>query len=206
MVRFTLCLLVCTLFGACGGGGGGDGGIEVTLPSIAALDGIVESGGTVYEQDAYGIALGDGGPGNGWRGFVTFDLGPVPAGATVLAATLRLRQFGVYGTPYTKLGGAVLVDHIDVGTVLDAGDYASPAYTSDIGTLSTNGALEVKSLAVGPAVQADLDAARTRTAFRLRFPIESDVDAGYDYVNFNEQEDPDGSGVTPVLVVRYRLP
>jgi hypothetical protein len=206
MVRFTLCLLVCAFLGACGGGGGGGADLEVTLPSIAALDGIVESDGTVYEEDSYGIALGDGSPGDGWRGFVTFDLGPVPAGADVLEATLRILQFGVEGTPYADLGGAVLVDHVDVGATLDGGDYDRLAIAENIGTLSTDATLEVKSLAVTSAVRADLAAARTRSGFRLRFPVESDVDPGGDYVNFNEQEDPDGSGVTPVLVVRYRLP
>lgn len=207
MLRFTACTFACAVFCACGGGGGDDGGgILVTIPSIATLDGIVESDGTVYEQDAYGVALGDGSPGDGWRGIVTFDLGPIPAGATVQEATLRLLQFGVQGTPYAKLGGAVLVDHIDVGATLDAGDYDSAAYSADIGTLSSNPTLEVKSLGVDAAVQADVDATRTRSAFRLRFAVESDGAPGADYVNFNEQEDPDGSGVTPTLVVRYTTP
>jgi len=198
-------LMFVLLTSACGGGGdGGPATLDLHLPAEALLDGIVEGGGTVYVDDAFGIAVGHSGP-TGWRGFVTFDLGSVPAGITVTSATLSIRQRSVTGTPFATLGGAVVVDHVIVGSTLDAGDYATPSLAQDVGTLSTSTEAGVRTLPVGQQVEADLLAMRPRTSFRLRFPVEF-VATGTDYVLFNAQEDDDGSGIKPVLQITSVAP
>jgi len=200
------CLLAAVLLAACGGGGGSAPTYELTFGSVAGLDGIVEADGTVYEDDAYGISCGQIDLNVGVRGFVVFDITGLPVDATIVAATLTLRQFQISGSPYAKLGGAIVLDRIDIGAVLDAGDYSSVAYESGFGTLSTSEALGTRSLEVGPQVQADRTAGHDLSSYRLRFVIEADGTVSADYANFNSQENPDGSGVTPTLTVYYTLP
>jgi hypothetical protein len=195
-------LLGCELSTDDGGTGGGPNDTTVNLSSAAALDGFAGGNGS-FGTSGGGIALtGDvsGVAGSGFRQFFSFDISQIPAGSTIVQATLRLYQVNVTGTPYTELGN-VVIDHLDYGASLDGTDYAAPALTSNAGTLSNNATLEYKQVGVAAAVQADLAAARTRSQFRTRFSTaDFSNDGTSDYVQFADEDSPTNR---PVLVVVY---
>ena len=178
----------------------------LTLSSTASLDGWIQSNGTVV-ADGGGPLVGDfelQKPGVGYRQFYSFDLSTLPAGATIVSATLRLYQVSAVGAPFTLLGN-VLVDHVNVGTSLDAADYNAVALTSNLGILSNAGTAGYKTLNVLVAVQADRAANRTRAQFRLRMSLlDSNNDGKNDYVTFTDFEDSCCAvNQPPQLVIEY---
>jgi hypothetical protein len=72
-----------------------------------------------------GAVVGDDAGNGQLKGFLTFDLSGIPAGATINAATLNLGSFHKEGTPLEDLGAltAYLVNYGD----LDGGDWDLPA-------------------------------------------------------------------------------
>ena len=212
-------LLALLTLTACGGGGGGGDGIRrdlyfpaetAVLESDPNLDGVVDYGG-YYEPRAEGWAAHTGDleetirPGYDSRQLYAFFLGPVPVGARVFRAELRLYQVEVEGNPYRK-NGNVVVDHVDYVADPGLASYDHQDLERRIGTLSTNAFLEVKTLDVTDAVRADVEARRTWAQFRLRFwkevhhPI---LDLVNDYVCFTDAEGLAG-GPRPELVVTYQ--
>lgn len=163
----------------------------IVLGSTASLDGHVLSDGTALTAG--------GGPRTGdldsflvstsARQFYSFALDNIPAGVSVVNASLRLYQAQVTGQPYSDLG-SVAVDHINYGASLTSNDYLGGTLASNIGTLSTTTATEYKVMDVSSRVSADLTAARVRSQYRLRFrPLESNTDGSDDYVQFTDAED-----------------
>lgn len=193
--------LLSLLAGGCGGGGGGgSGALLVDLP--AAVDGVVD--GTGFVETTGAMNLGDSSVNVGIHGYLRFDLSAVPAGATILSATLITRQTasGFFGTPYTDLGN-LLVDHMDIGAALGSEDFVGTTFTFALAVLSTDPVLETKTADVTAAVTADLAAARTTSDYRLRFAADTNSDAGPDFVQFSTSEFDAGTGVTPTLEVTY---
>lgn len=131
------------------------------------------------------------------RGFCSFDFSSVPPGASVLSANLRFYQSEVFGDPYGVLGD-LLVDHLDYGAVLDAGDFDLAALESTIGTIATDAAIGYKTLDVTAAVLNDIDASRTRSQFRARFATE--VLGALHFAVFDGTAEPN----VPQLVITYR--
>ena len=193
-------LLVPT--GGCGGSGGNDD-VTLNLLSVGAVDGVVTSGGDVETTSAANI--GDSGLNVPIRGFYRFDLSGIPAGATVVEATLITRQTGagVFGTPYTDLG-AMVVDHVNLGAALGPEDFASVAFTSAFAVISNNANLETKTAVVTDQVVADRAAARTTSDYRLRFATDTNSDNDGDFVQWATAEFDAGTGVFPTLRVVYR--
>jgi len=133
------------------------------------------------------------------RGYVSFDLGSIPSGATITEATLRLYQKTVVGTPYS--GNSVVVDHVDYGSSLGPEDYALTPLASAIGTLTNNASIEWKDLGVTSYVKSDISASRTRSQFRIRFLTEA---TGTDaWARFESGDNYIGTGNLPQLVVKY---
>lgn len=115
-----LLLLSASLgLGGCGGGGGSSA-VTIAILSTPGLDGFVQASGSV-DPISTSLAAGDSTANAVARFFVSFPLGGIPAGATILSATLEVRQSAVIGTPYSDLG-LLVVDHLDYGGVLDAAD------------------------------------------------------------------------------------
>lgn len=202
----TRLLLVTAMLSAtgCGGGGGGSG---VKEPVTITLIAVVSQTGTVFKFGGMNVPgdvdVGDGGNGPAIRGFVSFEIGAIPPGSTVLSATLTLHQYYVGGAPYTKLGDLML-DHVIYGAVLEAGAYTRPPLASDIGVLSNSPTLGARSLDVTTRVQNDLNSSHPQTQYRARFAIENSGDAISDFCDFYSPSSTSPAGGRPTLVVTYR--
>jgi hypothetical protein len=171
-VRGTLLVVLAAAPISCGGGGGGDEETEtVVLAGVAELDG--ESRGGGFDNASLGLLVGNlgivGAPGIEIRAFAAFDLSPLPPGARVVSAAVTLFQAIITTVDPYPPRGPVLLDHVNLQGALDAGDFDGGTLTLNLGILSTDATLGPKTLEVGSAVQADLDAGRTVSSFRLRF-------------------------------------
>lgn len=172
--------------------------------SAVNVDGYVYSTGTV-EQGA-SINAGDYEtvrPDASLRGFVGFDISSIQ-GRTIVSATLRVYETvtGDADEVYLKLGNLV-VDHVNFGSNLDSSDHSGGTLTSNIGTISTSGTSEWKTLDVTTYVQADVDAAPTRTSsqYRLRFTTDINDDGINDVIRIEDADNTRGTGNIPELVV-----
>ena len=210
-------LLMVLLLTACGGGSGGDDTqdeqtnqnntpveLDAVLPAIEPTGPVDNS--TLGNWDQTLLGVGEFGPANqfmnNWRGILTFDISSIPAGATIISAELVANQFQVNGDPYFNLG-QVLVDHIEMGpTMLGAAydDFTVGGTAGlEIGTLSANANLGIKSVDITGAVERDVSAGLPRTQLRLRFQVENSGDAQIDNVFFRGPESPDNA----FLKIRY---
>ena len=138
------------------------------------------------------------------RGIYTFDISSIPAGATILEATLSTRQVNTFGDPYVKRGPVVL-DHVVLGGELRANAYSTSATPGGDGftILSDNATPEVKSAVVTEQVQLDIDQARSFSQYRLRFRLPTSLDDRLDVALFTDREDSGGIGSVPQLIVTY---
>ena len=195
--RSALLLAALTLAVACGEGSGPGGTTSDTLLSMTALNGIVQNDGTVSTTAT--IAAGDVDaaiPGRTTRGFYSFDLSGIPAANVIRTANLRLVQFAVSGSPYATLGN-VVVDHVTYGARLDAGDYGGGTVVSGFGVLSSDATTGVRLLNVFTRVNADREAGRSVSQFRLRFSlVDGNNDGVTDLAGFNDEDD-----VPPAMLI-----
>jgi hypothetical protein len=137
------------------------------------------------------------------RGFVSFSLATLPSGANIVQATLRLYQVKVVGSPYTA-GGILKVDHLNYGDSLDSTDHSVAALLSGFASLSSTPAKEWKEVDVTVEVKDDIDAARSRSQYRLHFVTETTGgDVTGDFVYFESADNSEGTGNTPQLVIKY---
>jgi len=68
-----------------------------------------------------GVVAGDDAGNGQLKGFLTFDLSGIPAGATIVAATLNLDSYAAQGAPFQDLG-ALSAYHVNYGD-LDGNDW-----------------------------------------------------------------------------------
>lgn len=169
----------------------------MTLKSTPSLTAYITSGGSIISAGAQ-IMVGDTSVNTGVRGFLSFDISTIPSGSNIVSATLRAYQEAVNGTPYTDLGN-VIVDHLDYGATLDAGDYNIAALQGNVGTLSNNTVFEFKTLDVASIVQNDITMSRTRSQYRMLFPANTDSDGVEDATFFTGAL----RGNEPELVITY---
>lgn len=163
----------------------------IVFPSSAALDGQVRSD-SVATSAGGSPRTGDDASNLAYRQFYSFDLSRLPAGISIRSATLRLYQANVtVASPYGGSAlGSVVVDHMDYGPSLDGTDYGLGALSADIGTLSSDSAQGYKTLDVESRVRLDLNSARGRSQYRLRFsPLGTNGDSVSNYAQFSDAED-----------------
>lgn len=118
------------------------------------------------------------------RGFMSFNIADIPAGATIESVELRFYQQEVQGSPYPKLGNLVL-ERVDIGSSLDPSDFATAAL--DSGTIAQQTSPGAWYVIADPVLvtwlERELDAGRSRFQLRLRFTQETDGDGEEDYVS-----------------------
>lgn len=213
----TACILILggLLLASCGGGGGGGGGTQtVAVPSLASLDGYLreDGGGGWYWEPGYLSPLTGEVYGGGdyveHRQFYTFEHPALPAGASIVRATLRLYQSAVVGDPFGTLGD-VIVDQVHFDESTSSSDFDGNTFNREIGVVSTDAALGYRDTIVTSAVRIDHEAGRPRSQFRLRvdMPTFGIADAASDWVRFTDAEG--GAGDTehpPVLILEVAMP
>lgn len=178
----------------------------VTLNSQAALDGYLLNNGT-------GSASGEILVGNGplvqegtqlvARGFLSFDLASIPAGATIESVRLEFYQLQIVGDPYQTLGNLAL-DHVDYGSSLEASAYDRPALHSAVlaQMVMPNSWYILADPTITLWVEENLTAGRGRLQLRLRFAQETDSDQDRDLVVLTSGEGP--ADQAPRLTIVYR--
>ena len=139
-------------------------------------------------------------PNSVYRSFISFDLPPIPEGYGLENATLRLYQHAAYGNSVSGFpiwdvpGGDTIfciMDHIDYGSYLSqsdwtAGDPGFPStYHSNIGMISNDSIIGYHYLDVTYYVLNDYSNERTKTQYRIRFPIDTDWDDEGDMLVFS---------------------
>lgn len=193
------------------------------LDSVPGIDGYVTNGGSSYTTSGY-VYFGDSMQNVAYRGFLSFDLSPLPSTLTTIkSALVYVYLASVSGAPVTALGGGPRLEHVDIGASLDATDYGSPnvAGPGEYGALPSTTTTNWKLTSVMlPAVQADWENRATqgnRTQFRLRFPNEVSVNGTGDYFAIHSgnsaattcqrpNSHATGSSCKPHLVVVYEYP
>lgn len=170
------------------------------LPSTAKLDGYRVSTGSGSLNSEIRAGRNSSAV---TRGFVTFDLKSLPAGAKVVSATLRMYQTKIVGNPYIA-GGGLKLDHLTYGDALDSTDYSLAALLNQFAILGKTPKLEWKEVDVTQAVKNDVANARSSSQFRIRFMTEvaGGTEMG-DFVYFESAEDSQKTGNVPQLLVKY---
>jgi hypothetical protein len=170
----------------------------VALPEFDSFIPIPSPGSVQTGTSA--IAGGDEPSNSSDRFYMSFDLSGLPAGATVVSATLTAQQVTVFLTPYTDLGN-LLLELVDLGPALDVPDFATPPIPSRPGNLilSTSAVLEAKIADVAPEIAAARAAALTRLDLRARFQMASDGNNDGDIVHFGSVE----GGAAATLAIVY---
>lgn len=137
------------------------------------------------------------------RAFVSFDITEIPEGSEIISSTLRIFQTKTLGNPY-KVGGDLLIDHLDYGDSLDAGDFATPALLSNFEVFSDKASTGWRKVDVTDQVINDVLSARPYAQFRLHFEKEvvGDDENG-DFAYFESSENTQRSGNTPELIIEY---
>jgi hypothetical protein len=180
-----------------------------TVAAVSLYTGtLVNSFGVTNFLGTWQIEVGDldaSESGETERGVVTFDVSTLE-GDSARSAILRLDECAVSGAPFASLG-AVVVDHVPVGTPPGEGQSTGPALLSDLGTIAQDTTTGFKTLDIQPAVEADMADSSIYTQYRLRFSTADGNSNGIsDYVDFRTATASHCSGDptrAPILIIRY---
>ena len=194
---------------------GGATPVTVTFTSIGPEDGWVREssensnvGGArnTTGKGSRAIRPGDGTSDRQYKSILSFDTSSIPAGATVTAATLRLRRGAVRGTnPFSILGSCVV--DVQTGgfggnTSLQNSDFEAAATASSVATMSSpasNGDFSEGSFNAAGLAAINLSG---RTQTRVSFTLDDNDDGGDDYMGFRSGDD-NSAANHPQLVVTY---
>jgi pectate lyase len=195
----------------------GGGGTTVTFTSIGVEDGrILESsegsntGGSVDNTGSSSSALrtGDDSSDRQFKTILSFDTSSIPDGATITAATLRLRRgsasgtnpFGTHGSCFADIRGGTGFNN---SVALQTTDFQAAADATQVATMSnaaTDGALSSGTV---NATGRGLINKTGKTQFRVYFSLDDNDDAGSDYVGWFSGNDAT-AGNRPTLEVTYQ--
>ena len=220
-LTLTAALGASLLLTACGGGGGGgeddlvdENGqplapvTEFTIVSTPELDGVIMGdnaqvegrpdlkGGVGDFQFLQAVSAG------AVRAHTvySFDLSEIPAGATVVSARLSTFTESTLGDPEAMMA-LMRIDHVNYATNFPANFGAMQQLDINFATIADINTLGRKDIDVTQQVQADVDASRTRSQYRLRPAVESDFDPVTDMAFLTDGEDTAGTGELPMLII-----
>jgi len=172
----------------------------IILKSRTDEDGFVTSSGLVGVNTA--IKIGDNGT-DTFRGYVSFTLDDLPQGVTISKATLRIYQTKITGNPF-GMHGAIKIDHVAYGAVLNSDAYNSTSEKSAFATIPQSTSAGWKEIEVTKELKTDISNAHTRSQYRIHFGEEKVSKEGSEnMVYFESASNSLGSGETPQLVVTY---
>jgi hypothetical protein len=165
--------------------------MTTTFARDNALTGAGTPSGVTTDADDF-IYIGDddlGGAANGYRGYITMDMSPLPdTTVAIVEATLAGYQLGESGDPYGELGDGtgIIMEH-GVFTLGDS-NADNAAFNmeplSEVGVFADTGDTEL-GIDVTSQVADDLanrDDRSDRSQYRLRFETFTNLDATADYV------------------------
>ena len=190
----------------------------VTFVSVGAEDGRIadkpgnpDSGASLNATDATTSALraGDvGGSEKQNKSFVSFDTSSIPDGATIVAATVRLRRGTVSGTSPFLTHGTCWMDiksgsGFSGSTALVASDFEAPADATQVGSLSdaandgdwSSGSIDASAL--------QFINKSGKTQLRVYFTLHDNGNGKADYIGWYSGENATAAN-RPVLEVLYR--
>jgi len=188
----------------------------VTFTSVAAQDGwILESGettnvgGSIDANAATTSALrvGDNNQDRQYKSVVSFDTSPIPDGATILSANLRLRRGTLSGTSPFTTHGTCWVDVQNGGfsgsTTLATGDFQAAATAVQAASLTS--AANNGDWSQGGLNAAGLAAIMKTgtTQLRVYFNLDDNDDTGNDYLGYYSGDNTTSAN-RPQLVVTYQ--
>lgn len=185
-----------------------------SAPTTVSFNGLPEDGWVLESTETSGaggsnngggqhLLVGDSANRQQYRAIVSFDTSTLPDGATITAATLKLRRTKAVGTVTSGFG--LLQAAITNGTFgaasIENSDFSAAPDASGVATLNI-------PTADGDLASGDLDAAglaainRTgKTQFRIAFTIDDDNDAISDRVDFGSGNN---TANLPVLEITYQ--
>jgi len=171
-----------------------------TIRSNPSLDGFIAKDGTTNTNTDIIVGKNDSGS---IRGFVSFDLSGVPAGANITNATLRMYQVKVEGEPFAG-NNLLIVDNLDFGGTLDEKDYQIRAQLTGFTTLSNKSEPGWKEADITDVFIENHQMGLTRSQYRLRLSNESGNVGGLDeLIHYESANNSLGTGYTPVVIIEY---
>lgn len=174
--------------------------LNTTIRSNPSLDGYIAKDGTTDTNTDILVGKKEAGS---VRGFVSFDLSGVPAGANITRATLRMYQVKVEGEPFAG-NNLVVLDNLDFGGTLDAEDYQLRAESIGFATLSETAEPGWKETDITDVFMENHQMGLTRSQYRLRSSNESGNVGGLDELaTFESANNSLGTGYTPVVIIEY---
>lgn len=181
--------------------------VTITLASEGMLDGYRLNDGTGSNSTDILVGNGDLAILTGElvaRGFMSFDLSDIPAGATIQSVELRFYQKEILGTPYEKLGNLVL-EHVYYGAILDDGAYDTPALGTAVVDRETSPQAwyVLSDPTLVDWLQSSIDTGLPRQQFRLQFSQETDGDGQEDWIAIQSGGGILGSRQAPQMVITF---
>jgi len=151
----------------------------VELFSVAAEDGHVRRDGYVGTEPNVGdttpvrsdVAV---------QAFLSFDISMIPSGVTVVSASLDLTRHQIFGNPFVYLGTMRICS--DRYGQLDSDDFVVGPASGVLYTVSARPTKPLASDLLTDAVQAQVDAGRSRFQIRLQFQKERYFNQEPDYL------------------------
>ena len=192
-------------------------GTTVTFVSVASEDGyVLESsetsslGGSTNSSDTTTAALraGDDSTDRQYKTIVSFDTSSIPDGATIVAATLKLRRGAVVGTDPFTTHGTCFVDikggaGFNSSTSLQTGDFQAAADAVQVATMSATAANGDWSTGALNAAGRGFINKIGRTQLRVYFSLDDNDDLSADYIGWYGGNDAAATN-RPVLEVTYQ--
>lgn len=138
------------------------------------------------------------------QAYFSYDLSSIPEGATIRSATLSVYVFQVVDGDPQGMMALVDVDHVAYQDQFPQ-NFTPIVLDGLIGQLTDINTLGRKEVDVTAQLQADLDAGRSRSQYRVKGRLDSDFDNENDAVEFTDGEDSRGTGQLPLLRIEYEL-